>query len=311
MRKLIYTIATAIIFSLAFTSCEEKNNNGNGNGYGNGYENGIRKLPIRIVMTATDFPDWIYTWIFRYDEQNRLTEFIVEWESEWGTSSEIYKIEYDANNRVSKIIYFWSNNESTLVRTFQYVDNQMYITNTNYWGDTLFIGRMTLNTNGQVTKWEFKIEQQKWIIGRTLTYTNGNLTQDKITGESEWITDFTYSSALNVFRNVASPDWLFLFDELLFLFFPPSQYMPSKVTTTPANELGDIFITYQTDLNGWVTSSTITITGTDSFEDYSSRTNTSRFFEESSRFGTRAQVSTRDNAETITVNMTFEYILAK
>ena len=38
MRKLIYTIATAIIFSLAFTSCEDKN--GNRNGYENGNGNG-------------------------------------------------------------------------------------------------------------------------------------------------------------------------------------------------------------------------------------------------------------------------------
>ena len=302
MRKVIYTIATAIIFSLAFTSCEEKNGNGNGNGYENG--NGIRKLPSRIVLTNPDFPDETGTWTFRYDEQNRMTEFRQEWETDWDTSGIICTIEYDANNKVSKITHTrfrknpWNdflNYYYTDVYTFQHIGNQVHITAVGFG----YSGRMTLNANGQITRWE-------WETDMVFTYTNENLTQIKV-AQGETV-DFSYSNVLNIFRNVASPDWLMLFSDGLVLYFPPSRYMPSKVMVVDGSWEEIVAFTYQTDSNGWVTSSTGTPTGTN-FEHYSSRTNNSRFLGETSRFGVRNQASARNNAETWF--MTFEYVLAR
>ena len=311
MRKLIYTIATAVIFSLAFTSCEEKNGNENGNGYENG--NGIRKLPSRIVLTDTDYSDDTETWIFRYDDQNRLTEVIFEtvWDE---IHSRIYKteIEYDANNRVSKITNFFSrstiggfDDNFTTVFTFQYLDNHVNVID-EY---EHIVARGTFNADGQITKWEFLYYSSDTI--EFFYYIDRNLTQIKY----DWgAIGFSYSNVLSVFRNVASLDWplLFPFNSNSFGFFPPSQYMPSKIIAVDGFEESIFTFTYQTDSDGWVTTSTVTFTH--SFESHASRTESAiaparRFSGESNRFGTRAQASAKNNTETWF--MTFEYVLAK
>jgi len=281
-KQLIYTIA--ILFSFAFISCNddvEQNGNGNGN------ENGVRKLPSRITISHLDYPDYSETWTFKYDNQNRLIEF--------GIDNWTYKIEYDENSRVSRMTY------GDGVVSFEHTGNNQIVMTSDY-----EVIHLTLDNNGQLIRVE-DFENEWWL---TFTYTNGNLTSHYAGGQEF---SFAYSEGtLNVSRYAVNPDWLLLLFDNFFVFYPPSQYMPSKVISEDGGWIGEFAFTHETDADGFVTSSIVTISWDerdwDNYENYSlNRRSKSNVFGNSQLL--RSQTRASKNSETFII--TYEYILAQ
>ncbi|MCL2027912.1 MAG: hypothetical protein FWG79_05425 [Bacteroidales bacterium] len=224
MKKLIYTMTAVIAFSLVFISCDKDPKE----------ENGIKKLPSKITWTLDDHTRT--EWTFKYNERNQLTEFVetrMAYHDELDTSIWVTKIEYDANNRLSK----WSiDGGYSEVNTVQYVgNNQMIITSD--WPKTTHI---TINASGQITKYE----------DAEFIYTDGNLTQ-------AYSLNYSYSNVPNVFRNATNPDWLlFLIGEFGSIFSPPSKNMLTKSGIYYDDDYFQewAFSQYQTDSDGYALS---------------------------------------------------------
>ncbi|MCL2027938.1 MAG: hypothetical protein FWG79_05560 [Bacteroidales bacterium] len=222
---------TAVIaFSLVFKSCDKDPKE----------ENGVKKLPSKITITWTSDAHTRTEWTFKYDDLNRLTDFI---RISGGINTA--KIEYDANNRLSKITTFSSWGDRSEVSTVQYVGNNQIII-TSDWGTEV----ITLNANGQMTKLVWIDEDYV----NDFTYTDGNLMQAYI--EEDYI-HYSYSTVLNVFRYATNPDWLlFWIDEFGEIFSPPSKNMLAKSAIYYDDDDFQewAFSQYQTDSDGYVSS---------------------------------------------------------
>jgi len=309
-KHFIYTIATAIIFSLTLISCNDDVENGNGSGAS------VRKLPSKVTTRSLTYGDTEVI-NFNYDSRNRLTEIVFESDG-W---SERQVIEYDANGRISRINSIRPGNVTTL--SFEYISNTVIVTSNR---DNAGTQILTLNANGQLTSAEWNWQGSGWREREvaTFTYSAGNLMRVLINGfeESDWgssswegVFNYTYSTYLNIFRHATSPDWLvslFLGDFMGFLLFPPSRNMPSKV-----DAWGDEFaFTHDADSDGYVISSLLTITWDDNWDEWSSNIenySTRHFSNRENGVSTfklrsnRAQASA--NSERIMI--TYEYILAQ
>ena len=303
---------TAMVFSLAFVSCDKDPKEENGITE----ENGVKRLVSKI---ETDLFYGNQVWTFKYDEQNRLTEWTINSDEDF---TDVYVFEYDANNRVSRVTRSGYEEE---VYTLQYVGNQIihrfeqqrlgYL-DTIYW---------TLNANGQIIKRVDNSEDGH----AEFTWIDDNLTLCKDVwpceeGECHFFLHFTPSNVLNVFRHTTIPDWFWLIDEIG-LYFPPGKNMASK-TTIPDSDDEDYFeeltFIYETDTAGYVTSSEIFYTGTMD-DDYYGARHLSRLanpaFPVSAAFSNanlksrmkRTPVRKTIDPELLMGTMTFEYIPAK
>lgn len=321
--KKILLILIVVGFALTFTSCKKENNN---------ETEKVKKLPSKMILVYADNPDITRTvWTFKYDNQNRWTELTERWprENESEDQFSLVQFEYDANNRLSKMIYNWG--DPPFVITFQYVGNNQIIATDNY-ETTIYI---TLNAKGQIISNKSEsIREGEWtwegveytesidIINIEYTYSGGNFVQFKqtmiegfrntSTGESyekEYIDfiNYAYSNVLDVFRHTTSPAWIKIFQEFGIVFSTPSRNMPSKVTT----EGQEFNFIYETDTDGYVTSSRVF----DTYTYFSNSTaRVSPFAAPISRFMKNTHLNSPERKSDEKTNeyiMIFEYVFAK
>jgi len=301
-KQFIYTIATAIILSLAFISCnndevEIKIENGYGNGDEAEAEESVRKLPSRIEIRELGASDASEVFTFRYDNQNRMTEFRYDFFGVWTT---IYAIEYYASGRVSRVRItqrdLIEQEQERFLLSFEYTGNNI-ILGADGWG-TLVV----LDGDGQMTR-----ISSNWWQAR-FSYTDGNLTQINLGGS---LLNYRYDSGnvLNAFRYVATPNWLPVLLDLFGmapLLFPPSRNAPSSIMA----DWEELVFTHETDENGYI------ITKTGVFNDWNWNTNTAHFLKNESVpdfFASRQSLrsKTRTQASANIFVMTYEYILAQ
>ena len=297
-------MTSAIVFSLAIISCNKEK--------GKEEEKDTKKLPSKIVLNYDDEADIAS---FKYDNQNRMTEFLIGWEGDYDQFK--LKFEYNANNRLSKVTL--DDDGDIFEIPFQYVGNNQIIIS-SYYGET----RLTINANGQIIKEEEEYEYSEDYIGslvRTWTYVDGNVTKINSIWSGYYYGEEFYeektgnvvsSDVLNIFRNATVPDWFltwFLIPDNGHQIYFPGKNMLSKLGGLPYDEW---VYTYQTNSEGYATSCKIIITWGSSKDEYATPARKSL---EKPRFKTlskpRTKAPARKSVETEEINITYEYILAK